>query len=62
MTLLKPMIVSSRKLWFQLIRQHLLKKEGKNSFHKCFDGDISETIKNCDQLLKKFGKSRLDID
>ena len=34
----------------------------KHNSQERFDGEISEAIKNCDKLLKKFKKSRLHID
>ena len=34
----------------------------KHNSQECFDGEISESVKNRDKLLKKFKKSRLHID
>ena len=34
----------------------------KHNSQEWFDGEISEAIKNCDKLLKKFKRSRLQID
>ena len=34
----------------------------KHNSQEWFDGEISETIKNCDKLLKKLKRSRLHIN